>query len=220
VGPVGNLISGAALESAVKVRLLLFATYREIVGAAEVDVDLPAGATLGDLLERTYAEHPRLKPFEGTTLKAVNMEFAEPGKALEEGDEVALMPPVSGGSGDVRIQVEAIDTAAVLASVRDHAAGANVLFLGSVRSDPGVTWLDYETYDAMAVQQLERLRETAIEKFGLTRMRIVHRRGRIPLGEDAIAIAVSAPHRREAFAAAQWAMDQVKLAVPIWKSGE
>src|SRR5256712_13420297 len=114
-----------------------FATYREVVGAKELKVRLSDGATVSALLDSIYAKLPRLKGFEDTMLLAVNHEFAEPTATLREGDEVALMPPVSGGAAAlIKVQRNAIDVEAVVDSVRRHDAGAVGLFLGTVRSDP------------------------------------------------------------------------------------
>jgi len=210
----------APTQFPVKVTVRLFASYREITGQKEIHLDLPAGTTLRALVSHVGQTHPRLRPFEDSMLVAVNQEFSDLAVKLQEGDEIALMPPVSGGMGTfVRLQADPIDTAELLASVRDVTAGGVVLFLGSVRSDPGVTSLEYEVYESMAVKKLIELRDLAVKKFGLTAMSIVHRRGNVGLGEDAVAIAASSPHRQEAFAAAQWVMDEVKRIVPIWKSG-
>src|SRR2546426_12804912 len=150
---------------------------------------------------------------------AVNHEFGEPASRLREGDEVALMPPVSGGAGGfVEIQRKAIDVEAVVDSVRRDDAGALVLFLGSVRSDPGVEALDYEVYRPMALKKMHEIAEAARKKFGVLEVSIVHRLGRISPGGDSVAIAGSAPHRAEAFGAAAWAMDEVKKVVPLWKT--
>jgi len=111
-----------------------------------------------------------------------------------------------------------IDVEAVLASVRRDEAGAVVLFLGSVRADPGVAALDYEVYVPMAEKVFSELVDRATSKFHLLGMSIVHRIGRVPVGGDSVAIACSAAHRREAFDACAWAMDEVKRIVPIWKS--
>lgn len=111
-----------------------------------------------------------------------------------------------------------IDVEAVLASVRRDEAGAVVLFLGSVRADPGVAALDYEVYVPMAEKVFTELVDRATSKFHLLSMSIVHRIGRVPIGGDSVAIACSAAHRREAFDACAWAMDEVKRIVPIWKS--
>ncbi len=196
-----------------------FATYREVVGAKELKVRLSDGATVSALLDSIYAKAPRLKGFQDTMLLAVNHEFAEPAAVLREGDEIALMPPVSGGAGPlIDIQRKAIDVGGVVDSVRRNDAGAVVLFLGTVRSDPGVRALDYEVYRPMALKKMNEIAEGARKKFGILEVSIVHRLGRIKLGGDSVAIAVSAPHRGEAFAAAAWAMDEMKKVVPIWKA--
>ena len=202
-----------------QVTVRLFATYREIAGSKELRVRVAEGSTLRTLLDSIYASHPRLKGFEETMLLAVNHEFAEPTARLREGDEVALMPPISGGSAPmIEIQRKAIDVEAVVDSVRRDEAGAVVLFLGTVRADPGVKALDYEVYRPMALKKMHGVAEAARKKFGILGMSIVHRLGRIPLGGDSVAIAVSAPHRAGAFAAAAWAMDEMKKVVPIWKA--
>ena len=202
-----------------QVTVKFFATYREIAGSKELTLRLTDGSTIRALLDSIYAKHPRLKGYEESMILAVNHEFAEPSVKLREGDEVALMPPVSGGAGGfVEIQRKAIDVEAVVDSVRRDDAGALVLFLGSVRSDPGVEALDYEVYRPMALKKMHEIAEAARKKFGVLEVSIVHRLGRIKLGGDSVAIAVSAPHRAEAFAAASWAMDEVKKVVPIWKA--
>ena len=201
------------------VTVRLFATYREIVGSKELQVRLSDGATLRALLDSLYVNHPRLKGYEETMLLAVNHEFAEPASRLREGDEVALMPPVSGGAGGfVEIQRKAIDTEAVVASVRRDDAGAVVVFLGTVRSDPGVKALDYEVYRPMALKKMEEIVAVARKRFSVIEMTIVHRLGRVPVGRPSVAIACSTAHRGEAFEAASWAMDEMKKVVPIWKT--
>lgn len=118
----------------------------------------------------------------------------------------------------IAVQRGRIDIEAVVDSVRRDDAGAIVLFLGTVRADPGVAALDYEVYKAMAVRKQTELAERAKAKFGVLEVSIAHRLGRVPVGGDSVAIACSAAHRKEAFAACGWAMDEVKRIVPIWKS--
>lgn len=118
----------------------------------------------------------------------------------------------------IAVQRNRIDVESVVESVRRDEAGAIVLFLGSVRADPGVHALDYEAYRPMALKNLTVLADRAKEKFGVTAMTIVHRLGRVTVGRDSVAIACAAPHRAEAFAACEWAMDEVKHIVPIWKT--
>jgi len=204
---------------AVDVTVRFFAAYREATGLRETRVPVKPGSTLGELVDRLLDAYPDLRRHRGSMLLAVNEEFAEPAASLKAGDEVALMPPVSGGVADYcRIQEGAIDAEALLDIVRDPNAGAVVLFLAIVRADPGVEALEYEAYESMAVKRFEQLRSTAKETGGITEMAIAHRTGRLPVGETSVAIACSAPHRHAAFDACAWAMEEVKKAVPIWKT--
>jgi len=118
----------------------------------------------------------------------------------------------------IKIQREVIDFGTLIDVVHRNEAGAVVTFLGTVRREPGLVALDYEVYESMALKQMARLADRAKEKFGVLEVAIVHRLGRIPVGRASVAIAVSAAHRREAFGAAEWLMDQLKRIVPIWKS--
>lgn len=195
-----------------------FATFREIVGTPQLAWSADDGTTAEDLVDQLVVKYPRLGAHRATMLVAVNESFAMPGRPLRDGDEVALMPPVSGGSSILGVQRSAIDAEAILASVRRDDAGAVVLFLGTVRSDPGVEALDYEVYRPMALKQMADIAELAKKKFGVLEVSIVHRLGRVALGRPSVAIAVSAAHRGEAFAACEWAMDEVKRIVPIWKT--
>ena len=210
----GPALRGAAMHVIVK----FFASFREIVGSREMRLEFKDGATVRTLLDSIYAKHPRLRTFEETTLLAVNREFADPTATIHDGDEIALMPPVSGGASMIAIQRKAIGVEAVVDSVRRHDAGAIVLFLGTVRKDPGVKALDYEVYEPMARKKMGEIAEVAKKKFGVLEVSIVHRLGRIPVGRPSVAIAMSAPHRREAFAACEWAMAELKKVVPIWKA--
>src|SRR2546425_3769196 len=159
-----------------QVTVKFFATYREVTAAKELKVRLPSGATLRDLLDSVYAEHPRLKGHEDAMILAVNHEFAEPAAKLREGDEVALMPPVSGGGSPVvEVQRKAIDIQGVVDSVRRPDAGAVVLFLGTVRADPGVQALDYEVYRPMALKVMAEIVERSKKEFRVLEMSIVHR---------------------------------------------
>jgi molybdopterin converting factor subunit 1 len=200
------------------VRVRLFATYREIVGSRQISWPIRAGATTSELVDEVLEKYPRLRAHRTSMLVAVNELFAGPEVRLQEGDEVALMPPVSGGSGRVDVRHGAIDLDAVAESVQRPDAGAVVLFLGTVRSDPGVRALDYEVYRPMALKQMGQIADEARAKFGALEVTIVHRLGRVAVGIPSVAIAVSAPHRKEAFAACDWAMDRVKEVVPIWKT--
>ena len=202
-----------------EVHVLFFAAYRELVGLRETVMEFPDGTRLQDVLVRVIEAHPRLRPHRDSMILAVNEEFAEPETPLHPGDEIALLPPLSGGaSTHCWLQTEPIDAAAIADLVRDARAGAVVLFLGTVRADPGVRALEYEAYEGMAVRKMEDLRTAAKEEFDVAEIAIVHRTGRLPLGETSVAIACSAPHRQAAFRACEWAMEELKKVVPIWKT--
>ena len=202
----------------VEVSVRFFAAYREVTGLGAATIRLPAGATVADLVARVMEAHPQLAAHRDSMILAVNREFADIGTELRAGDEVALLPPVSGGVGLCRVQAGSIEAQEVLDMVRDVRAGAVILFLGTVRADPGVAALDYEAYEPMAVDKMEALRAAAKSQFGVTEVAIVHRTGRLGLGETAMAIACGAPHRREALRACEWMIEELKTIVPIWKT--
>ena len=194
------------------VRVRLFAGLRERAGVDEMDLELPDGACVGDALER-------LADIAGGTrvVMAVNREYADEDAVVGESDEVALVPPVSGGAGAVRL-VEVVDApldlAAVSAAVRDPRAGAVVTFEGVTRD---VEALDYEAYAEMATEKLRAIGEEEAVRHGLCAVALVHRFGRVPLSEPSVIVAASAPHRGEAFTGARALIDRVKSEAPIWK---
>jgi MoaE-MoaD fusion protein len=194
----------------VTVSVRLFAGLRERAGSERVDVELPDGATVRDLLAAMG-----LRP--GQCVVALNREYAPAGAAIGADDEVALIPPVSGGAGPVRtvaVTGEPLDLAAVSAAVRDPRAGAVVCFEGVTRA---VDALDYEAYAEMAVERLRAIGEEEAARHGLCAVALVHRTGRVALGEPSVIVAASAPHRGEAFAGARALIDRVKAEAPIWK---
>jgi len=202
-----------------KVSVRLFAGLRERAGAQHIEVELPDGAVVGDLLA-AMAGTPvgELRP--GQCVVAVNREYAAVGEPIRAGDEVALIPPVSGGSAaagpvrSVRVTEEPLDVAAASAAVRDPRAGAVVLFEGVTREVPE---LDYEAYAEMAVERLGAIAEEEVARHGLCAAAVEHRVGTVPLGEPSVIVAASAPHRGEAFAGARALIDRVKAEAPIWK---
>ena len=200
----------------VRVSVRLFAGLRERAGTDRLDVELPEGANVGDLLA-AMAETPvgALRPRE--CVVAVNREYATPDEPVSAGDEVALVPPVSGGAGPVRqirITGEPLDLQALADAVRDPRAGAVVLFEGVTREVPE---LDYEAYAEMAQSRLEQIAAEEAERHGLTAVAIEHRTGTVPRSEPSVIVAASAPHRGEAFAGARALIDRVKAEAPIWK---
>jgi molybdopterin synthase catalytic subunit len=193
----------------------LFAGLRERAGAAHVELELPDGAVVGDALERMRALTDGIP-----VVMAVNHEYARAGDPLHGGDEVALIPPVSGGSVGalhVRLTVEPLALDPLVELVRDPRAGAVVTFTGVTREVPE---LEYEAYAEMAEPQMAEIVQAAIERHGLCAAAAEHRVGTVPLSQPSVAIAVSAPHRDAAFAGAREIIDELKARVPIWKKEE
>lgn len=200
------------------VTVRLFAILRERAGVNSLEVELDEGATVADLLEELSA-----RPELGDLLMrmhvtmAVNRDYAEPGTALAPGDELALVPPVSGGSGGgvhVRITEDQLSLDELSGLVSRPSAGAIVSFQGRTRD---VDRLDYESYREMAEQRIEGILTECIERHGLAAAAAEHRVGSVPLGESSVIVAVSAAHRAEAFAGARDAIDRIKAEAPIWK---
>ena len=192
------------------VTVRLFAGLRERAGWSSREIDV---ATLGDVWPALDlgAEPPGL-------LYAVNREYVEPGHELADGDEVALIPPVSGGSF---LLVEGpLDVAAVVHEVEDPEAGAIASFVGTVRRrsrERDVLHLEYEAYEEMAEPMLARLGEALTERHGLCAVAIHHRLGRVEIGQASVVIAVSAPHRSAALDACREAIETLKTSIPLWK---
>lgn len=201
-----------------RIKVRLFAAYREAVGQGEMDLEVEGAISPLDLWRKLGEEHPPLLEFGQSQLVAVNGEYASLDRALKEGDEVAFIPPVSGGS--FRVTEEEIRLQELIDEVRSEEAGAIVTFLGTVRRHSRgreVQHLKYEAYPEMAEAKLKEIGQEIKEKWGLERVAIVQRIGKVDLGEASVAIAVAAPHRKEAFEAARYAIDRLKEIVPIWK---
>lgn len=207
------------------VTVRLFAMLREQAGTGAVELDAEPGQTAGSVA-RAAAERVGVEGMldQMRIALAVNRTYADAATPVRDGDEVALIPPVSGGAleGEVLAEVsdEAISVDRLIGLVRDPRAGAIVTFLGEPRA---VDSLDYEAYAEMAEPQMRALLEQVRIAHGLVRIAAVHRVGRVPLGEPSVVVAASAPHRPEAFAGARDAIDRIKAEAPIWKremSGE
>jgi MoaE-MoaD fusion protein len=186
---------------------------RERAGAPELTLDLPEGARVRDALSELNGLAEGLP-----LIMAVNREYADENAPLDSGDELALIPPVSGGAVQatpwVRVTAEPLSLEALAARVRDPRAGAVVTFQGVTRE---VERLDYEAYVEMAEQRIAEIAREAVERHGLTAAAVEHRVGEVPLSEPSVCVAVSAPHRGEAFAGAREVIDRVKSEAPIWK---
>lgn len=227
----------------IRIRIRLFAVQRELAGARELAVELPDGADVEAAWQALVARHPVLEPGRASVRFARNGEYAEPATRLLDGDEVAMIPPVSGGASTDGVPIlelrEAPFSSSILGELAERLAvpedGAFVGFLGRTRSTPGtpapgqeaeaarhagraVESLEYEAHETMALAVLATIAEEVARRFGVDRIAIVHRIGAVPLGEPSIAVVAAAPHRDAAFAAARYAIDETKARAPIWKS--
>ena len=193
-----------------KVTVRLFAMLRERAGAGQVVLELPDGARVRDALD-ALGDFAAGLPL----VMAVNREYAADDHVLAAGDEVALIPPVSGGAAPhARVTDEPLSLDELAARVRDPGAGAVVTFQGVTRE---VERLEYEAYAAMAEERMAAIAEDAVERHGLCAAAVEHRVGHVPLSEPSVCVAASAPHRGEAFSGAREIIDRVKAEAPIWK---
>ncbi len=204
----------------VRVRLLSFGPWRNRLPEGGAWRDVPEGGDVADLLEALRQEGR----FEAEALRsaavAVNQEYAQRSQLLADGDEVAILPPVSGGAPTVAITRVEIATERVLAEIKDGGDGAVCVFDGIVRNNTRgreTLHLDYEAYEDMALKQMHGLREEAMRRFGVREVAVVHRLGRLHVGETSVLIAVASAHRGAAFDACRWVIDSLKKTVPIWK---
>jgi molybdopterin synthase catalytic subunit len=198
-----------------QIRVRLFAGLRERAGRDAVELDLPDGATVAEALAQLEPVTDGVR-----AVLAVNREYADPSAPLHEGDEVALIPPVSGGAATalhIRLTAEPLELAPLIDRVRDPRAGAVVTFSGVTRE---VGELHYEAYAAMAEREIAEIVRTAIAHHGLCSAAAEHRVGIVPLSEPSVLVAASAPHRDAAFAGARQIIDEIKARAPIWKKEE
>lgn len=200
-----------------RVRVRLFAALRERAGSDEIELELPEGAVVADALERVRSLTGDLQ-----AVMAVNREYARAQTALHPGDELALIPPVSGGAvsarpAHVRITSEPLLLDSLLERVRDPRAGALVVFEGVTRE---VAQLDYEAYAEMAGERISAIAAETLDRHELCAVAVEHRLGTVPLSEPSVVVAVSAPHRAAAFTAAREIIDRLKVEAPIWKREE
>jgi len=210
-----------------RVTLFAFGVLRDHVGATGA-LDLPAGSTVGDLLAICRKRSPENGGLWNSVAVAVNEEYASQAQVLAEGDEVALLPPVSGGAGRTKaaggraiaLVEERIDVAALAESLKRGEDGAVVVFDGIVRNNSRgrkTQYLFYEAYETMALKQMRQLAAKALRDFPIRDAALVHRLGRLEIGETSVAIAVASAHRAAAFDACRWLIDTLKQSVPIWK---
>jgi MoaE-MoaD fusion protein len=209
-----------------QVRVLCFGVLKDWLGGPAATVDLPEGATVAALLQRLRARRPG-KKLQGIAV-SVNAEFANKDRVLREGDEVGLLPPVSGGlSGGVgdegvttALTHEPIKADQLVAAAKQGEDGAVAVFDGIVRNNTRgrqTVYLDYEAYEEMAEKQMRELAAEARTRFGVRQVTIVHRLGRLQVSETSVLIIVASAHRAAALDACRWLIDTLKKTVPIWK---
>jgi molybdopterin synthase catalytic subunit len=215
-----------------RVTVQYFGILQEVAGLDRVSVELPDGAVLGALYDLLKRQSPALASFQRSIALAVNCEYAERNRLLRDGDEVALIPPVSGGaqgaappsatqhSDHAALVRKPIDSDTIAKAIKEPEDGAVVLFDGIVRDNTRgrrTLYLEYTAYEAMALKQMEELAAQALEKYAIRDVWLVHRLGRLEIGETSVLIAVASAHRAAAFEACRWAIDTLKKTVPIWK---
>jgi molybdopterin converting factor subunit 1 len=203
-----------------KIRVKLFASVREIVGQKELILDVPDGATASALPRQLAAAYPRLRTLASFLKVAVNQEYADGERVLAEGDEVALLPPVSGGVDTFEITEAPLSLDAMAAALKQDTCGAIASFLGIVRGfarGRKVDHLEYDAYPAMAVAKMRQIGDEIRTRWPVDRVAMAHRVGRLAVGEASVAIAVASPHRHEALEACAYAIERLKEIVPIWK---
>jgi MoaE-MoaD fusion protein len=221
----------------VRVRVLFFGLIRDVVGVREDSLDVPDGSRLETVFEHYAARFPRLREMAASTVLALNQQFSTPAAPLAEGDEIAFLPPVSGGSGPVithpyshriddpeghffAITREPIDGTAIARQILRGEDGAFVNFEGVARNNTkgrGTRYLEYECYEGMAVKMMAEIGLDIAKKYEIGRIAMVHRLGRIEIKETSVAVVVTSPHRRAAFDAALEGINRLKKVVPVWK---
>ena len=210
-------------DASISVRVLFFGAARETVGHDEVALTLRAPANAASAFEEILSTYPQLRQrFGRSLLFAVNQEYARGESQVRAGDELAIFPPVSGGAEKdfFELTTEPIDVGAVARRVVPPRCGATVTLDGYVREwtrGRRTLYLIYEAYPPMALSEMQRLGREAHARFEIAHIGIVHRTGRLEIGETSVVICVSAPHRRAAFEACEWAIRELKRSVPIWK---
>ena len=203
----------------ITVRMLFFAHLQDVVGARELSLTLPDGATVRTAAMELEQSAAGFGPLLSHVRVAVNAEFADAETPLQDGDEVAWMPPMSGGAGLPLLTHEPVDLPALSRAVEALGYGAVVTFVGNVRDNARglqVLYLEYEGYEPLAEKHLTQLVSEAEERWGV-KCAVQHRLGRLEIGECSVGVAVAAAHRAEAFEACRWLMDTLKETVPIWK---
>jgi len=206
-----------------QVQVLFFGLLRDLAGSGADTLFLPEHSRVEDALAVYQERLPALRELAGSIAISVNQEYARPEDILHDKDEVAFLPPVSGGADDrpfIAIVREKIDSQQIISDLKQSQDGAVVIFDGVVRNHTRgrkTLYLDYEAYEPMALSEMQALAEHAKRQFSIRSLAIVHRIGRLRIGETSVLIAVASEHRAAAFDACRWLIDTLKRTVPIWK---
>ena len=211
---------GSTTEVGLQVKVHFFALYRERAGWDHLDLKLSPGATVSQAIGEIRRLFPSLAPPAVDIVAAVNAEYGGPDTVLSEGDDIALIPPVSGGENMIEIVHRPLEPEKITARVRKDTNGAVVTFLGTTRlyaEGRKVLYLEYEAYREMALKEMEKIRREIRCEWDIEDMAISHRIGRVDIGAISLVVAVASPHRMEAFQACHQTVDRLKETVPIWK---
>lgn len=215
-----------------QVRLLFFATLKDIIGAREMRLEVPKGSTVADVLTHLESNYPRVKDYRPVVLTAINEEYVDQNTSVHDGDEVAIFPPVSGGDigsevvtisrpGELyQITRDPIDTQKISQQLLRPEDGAICVFEGVVRNNSKgkrTLHLVYEGYETMALKKLEEIGILVKQAWDIGCIAMIHRLGHLDIGETSVAVIVTSAHRRAAFDACHYAIDKLKKVVPIWK---
>ena len=205
-----------------KAKVRLFARLAELAGTRETEVELGEGLSVAEAFDALCRRFPEMADLAGSLMYAVNAEYVSPDHPLRAGDELALIPPVSGGGfeGLFEVTAEPLDPQRLIERVRRGESGAVAVFLGVVRDNSRgrrVLYLEYDAYPEMATRVMREIAEEAMARWPITDIAMQHRTGRLEIGETSLLIAVSSPHRREAFEACHHLVDRFKEVVPVWK---
>jgi len=206
-----------------RVRVLFFGVLKELAGKSVDELDLPEGSVARHVLQHYESQLPGLEKFLPSLAVAVNQQYAGPDVRLNSNDEVALLPPVSGGSSEapmVRLVRERIVPHDIVPNMERPEDGAIVIFDGVVRNysrNRKTLYLEYDAYETMALGKLQELAAEAVRRFPIRNVALVHRLGHLEVGESSVLIAVFSPHRAAAFEACRWLIDTLKQTIPIWK---
>src|ERR1700752_4412108 len=212
--------------TSITVHVLFFGAARDAAGHEEINMTLDSPVTVQSAKSKIFSRYPNLQPFGNSLLVAVNQEYAEPDREIQDGDELAMFPPVSGGADTEAAQdffeltTDPIDVGSAARRVVLPQCGATVTLDGYAREwtkGRRTLYLVYEAYEPMALSEMKIVGQRAHEKFDIAYIGIVHRTGRLDIGETSVVISVGAPHRRAAFEACAWAIRELKRTVPIWK---